>query len=102
MKMRDLFSGCNRAFRQQEGTFENRLLYAQLSSQYDCNADSKWGYIDGAKQCLDSYKPIEELEAYIDKYEATEDNSTEYDKAFILAYRDYIKQEKKESATNEQ
>lgn len=49
MKMRDLFSGCNRAFRQKEGTFENRLLYAQLSSQYDCNADSKWGYIDGAK-----------------------------------------------------
>lgn len=67
MKMRDLFGGCNRAFRQQEGTFENRLLYAQLSSAYDCNADSKWGYIDGAKQCLDSYKPIEELEAYIDK-----------------------------------
>lgn len=101
MKMRDLFGGCNRAFRQQEGTFENRLLYAQLSSAYDCNADSKWGYIDGAKQCLEGYKPIEELEEYIKQYEIDNSPLDEYDKAFCLAIKDYIKQEKKESVTNE-
>lgn len=101
MKMRDLFSGCNRAFRQQEGTFENRLLYAQLSSAYDCNADSKWGYIDGAKQCLDSYKPIEELEEYIKQYEVDNSPLDEYDKAYVLSYKDYIKQEQTKEVTNE-
>lgn len=101
MKIRDLFSGCNRAFRSSEPTFETRLLYAQLSSQYDCNADSKWGYIDASKELLETYRPIEELETYIDEYETIEGNNTEYDKAYVQAYRDYIKQEQKARATNE-
>ena len=83
-------------------TFKNRLLYAQFLSTYDVYADNKWGYIDASKELLESYKPIDELEAYIDKYEATDGNNTEYDKAYILAYRDFIKQEKtKECETNE-
>ena len=82
-------------------TFQNRLLYAQFLSPYDVYADNKWGYIDASKELLESYKSIDELEAYIDKYEATDGNNTEYDKAYILAYRDFIKQEQKESATNE-
>ena len=49
MKIRDLFQGCNQAFRNSEPTFQTRLLYAELSSPYDVYADSKWGYIDGAK-----------------------------------------------------
>ena len=81
--------------------FERRLLYAQLTSPYDCNCDSKYGYLDGARQCLEGYKPIEELEEYINEFEASQDRLDEYDKAYVLAYRDYIKQEKKESVTNE-
>lgn len=81
--------------------FETRLLFAQLTSPYDCYSDSKYGYLDGAKECLERYKPIEELEEYIDEFEASQDRLDEYDKAYVLAYRDYIKQEKKESATNE-
>ena len=50
MKMQDLFSGCNRAFRSSEPTFETRLLYAELASPYDCYCDSKWGYIDASKE----------------------------------------------------
>lgn len=100
MKIRDLFSGCNRAFRSNEPTFETRLLYAQLSSAYDCNADSKHGYIDGAKRCLEGYKPIEELEEYINQYELKNSPLDEYDKAFCLAIKDYIKQERRVS-TNE-
>lgn len=104
MKMRDLFSGCNRAFRQQEGTFENRLFCAQMMSTHTCAIDSKYGYLDGAKDCLESYKPIEELEEYINEFEASQEIIDEYDRAYISAYRDYIKQEllKKESVTNEQ
>lgn len=76
--------------------FENRLLFAQLTSPYDCYSDSKYGYLDGAKECLESYKPIEELEAYINEFERKfVDRLDEYDKAYILAYRDYIKQERK-------
>lgn len=81
--------------------FENRLLFAQLTSPYDCYSDSKYGYLDGAKECLESYKPIEELEDYINEFEVSQDILDEYDRAYISAYRDYIKQEKKESATNE-
>lgn len=81
--------------------FETRLLFAQLTSPYDCYSDSKYGYLDGAKECLERYKPIEELEDYINEFEASQDRLDEYDKAYVLAYRDYIKQEKKESATNE-
>ena len=82
-------------------TFKNRLLYAQFLNSYDVYADNKWGYIDASKELLESYKPIDELEAYIDKYEATDGNNTEYDKAYILAYRDFIKQEKTKEVTNE-
>ena len=77
-------------------TFQNRLLYAQFLSPYDLYADSKWGYIDGAKECLEGYKPIEELEEYINEFEASQDVIDEYDKAYILAYRDFIKQEHRE------
>lgn len=103
MKMQDLFSGCNRAFRSSEPTFETRLLYAQLANPYDCNCDSKYGYLAGAEECLDSYKPIEELEDYINEFEASQEIIDEYDRAYVQAYRDYIKQEslKKESVTNE-
>lgn len=81
--------------------FENRLMYAQLLSSYDCNSDSKYGYLDGAKECLERYKPIEELEEYIKQYEIDNSPLDEYDKSYCLAYRDYIKQEKKERVTNE-
>ena len=101
MKIRDLFQGCNQAFRNSEPTFQTRLLYAELSSPYDLYADSKWGYIDGAKECLEGYKPIEELEEYINEFEASQDVIDEYDKAFIQAYRDFIKQEKTKEVTNE-
>lgn len=94
MKMQDLFSGCNRAFRSSEPTFETRLLYAQLANPYDCNCDSKYGYLAGAEECLDSYKPIEELEDYINEFEASQDTLDEYDTSYCQAYKDFIKQEK--------
>lgn len=86
MKMKDyLYS--------EKPNFENRLLFAQLTSPYDCYSDSKYGYLDGAKECLESYKTIEDLEVYINEFERKfTDRLDEYDKAYILAYRDYIKQ----------
>ena len=101
MKMQDLFSGCHRAFRSSEPTFETRLLYAQLANPYDCNCDSKYGYIDASKELLETYKPIEELEDYINQYEIDNSPLDEYDKSYCLAYRDYIKQEKTKEVTNE-
>lgn len=87
----------------QEPTFENRLMYAQLLSPYDTYSDSKFGYLDASKELLETYKPIEELEDYINEFEVSQDTLDEYDRAYIQAYRDFIKQEssKKESATNE-
>lgn len=87
----------------QEPTFETRLLFAQLLSPYDTYSDSKFGYLDASKELLETYKPIEELEEYINEFEASQEKIDEYDRAYISAYRDYIKQEslKKESVTNE-
>ena len=87
-------------FLNQEPTFESRLLYSMYTNKYDDNAEEAWGYLDGAKECLEGYKPIEELEEYINEFEASQDVIDEYDKAFIQAYRDFIKQETKE-VTNE-
>ena len=93
MKIRDLYLG-------EKPTFETRLLYAMFTYRDDVDSSSADGYIDASRELLEGYKPIEELQTYIDEYEATEGNNTEYDKAFILAYRDYIKQEQ-EVVTNE-
>lgn len=103
MKINDLFRFADKAIRQSEDCFENKLFCAQMMSTHTCAIDSKYGYLDGAKDCLESYKPIEELEEYINEFETSQEIIDEYDRAYISAYRDYIKQEslKKESVTNE-
>ena len=86
----------------QEPTFENRLLYAMYTNKYDYNAEEAWGFIDGARECLEGYKPIEELEEYIQKYEIDNSPLTIYDRGYLQAYKDFIKQENtKECETNE-
>ena len=88
-------------FLNQEPTFETRMLYAMYTNKYDDNAEEAWGYLDGAKECLEGYKPIEELEEYINEFEASQDVIDEYDSSYIQAYRDFIKQEKSREVTNE-
>lgn len=96
MRIRDTFLG-------EIPNFENRLLYAMYTNKYDDNAESAWGYLDASKELLETYKPIEELEDYINQYEIDNSPLDEYDKSYCLAYRDYIKQEKLklEVVTNE-
>lgn len=79
----------------QISNFENRLLYAQLSSPYDCYCDSKFGYLAGAEECLEGHKSIDELEGYINQYQIKNNPLDEYQKAYMLAYKDFIIQEKK-------
>lgn len=93
MKIKDLFKGCNEGFRQSEPTFETRLLYAELASPYDCYSESKFGYLDGAKFVLETYKPLDELERFIEEYKEDNQPLGEYDNAFLLAIKDFIKQE---------
>ena len=93
MRIRDQF--INR-----EPTFENKLLYAMYTSKYDDNAESAWGFIDGARECLESYKPIEELEKYIQKYEIDNSPLTRYDMGYVQAYKDFIKQEEAKGVTS--
>ena len=94
MNIKELFKNCNQAFRQTQPTFDVRLLYAELSNAYNSNCDSRLGYIDGAKECLEGNKTLKELECYINTFEATEGKLDEYERAYVLAYRDYIKQER--------
>ena len=77
--MNDLFRFADKAIRQSEDCFENKLFCAQMMSTHTCAIDSKYGYLDGAKDCLESYKPIEELEEYINEFEASQDRLDEYD-----------------------
>ena len=94
MKTKDLFRKCNVAFRQAPETFENKLLYAELINPYSDYVDSKWGYLDGAKEVLETHKSIEELEKYIKQFEIDNKPLCEYEHAYVSAYHDYIKQEK--------
>lgn len=96
MRIRDTFLG-------EIPNFENRLLYAMYTNKYDDNAESAWGYLDASKELLETYRPIEELEEYINQYDIDNSPLDEYDKSYCLAYRDYIKQEKLklEVVTNE-
>lgn len=69
-------------------------MYAMLLSPYDAYSDSKFGYLDASKELLEGYKPVEELEDYINEFEASQDRLDEYDKAYVQAYRDFIKENK--------
>ena len=89
------------SFLNQEPTFETRMHYAMYTNKYDDNAEEAWAYLDAAKELLESYKPIEELEEYINEFEASQDVIDEYDSSYIQAYRDFIKQEKSREVTNE-
>lgn len=89
------------SFLNKEPTFETRLLYSMYTNKYDDNAEEAWAYLDAAKELLESYKPIEELEEYINEFEASQDVIDEYDSSYIQAYRDFIKQEKTKEVTNE-
>ena len=88
MKLRD-------SFLNQEGNFENRLLYSMYTNKSDDNSEQAWGYIDGATNCLESIRPIEELETYINEYEEKNSPLDEYDLSYCLAFKDFIKQEEK-------
>ena len=85
----------------EEPTFSNRLLYARFLNPYDCNSDSKWGYLDAARELEETNKTLVEIEEYIKSYEEENQKLDEYDKAYILAYKDYLKEKLKESVTNE-
>ena len=88
-------------FLNQEPTFESRMLYAMYTNKYDDNAESAWAYLDAAKELLESYKPIEQLEEYINEFEASQDVIDEYDSSYIHAYRELIKKEKSKKGTND-
>ena len=81
----------------EEPTFSNRLLYAKFLNPYDMDCDSKWGYLDGANEVLESNKSIEELEEYVKQYEIDNSPLDEYDKSYCLAIKDFIKQEEKKN-----
>ena len=78
-------------FYSEKPTFETRLLFAQLLSPYDVYAESKYGYLDGSKICLEGNKSIEELQALLE----ASTGSDNYEKGFRQAIKDYIKQETK-------
>lgn len=78
-------------FLNQPSVFENKLMYAELMSEYDCNVDCKYGYIDGAKY-TEGNKSISDLEAHIEQYIKSNSKLDDYDKAYISAIRDYIKE----------
>ena len=96
MKATDNFYGS-------EPTFNNRKLFAQLLSPYDIHYDYAAGYKDAVREIEESNKTLEDIELYINTFieisrHIQVDN---YELGYRQAYKDYIKQEMKESATNE-
>ena len=86
-----------------EPTFENRKLYAQLLSPYDVDYDYAAGYKDAVREIEESNKTLEDIELYINTFIEISRNVpvNDYELGYRQAYKDYIKQEQKESATNE-
>lgn len=74
-------------------TFELRLMYAQFTSSYDIDAEASWGYEDGANKCLEGNMSANDLTEYIESYSKENELLSSYDKAYVQAIKDYIKQE---------
>ena len=96
MKATDNFYGS-------EPTFNNRKLFAQLLSPYDIHYDFAAGYKDAVREIEESNKTLEDIELYINTFIEISRNIQvdNYELGYRQAYKDYIKQEMKESATNE-
>ena len=96
MKVTDNFYGSN-------PNYENRKLFAQLLNPYDIYSEFASGYKDGVREIEESIKSIEDIKSYIDTFiEISKDIPIDdYELGYIQAYKDFIKQEMKESATNE-
>ena len=96
MKATDNFYGS-------EPTFDNRKLFAQLLSPYDIHYDYAAGYKDAVREIEESNKTLEDIELYINTFIEISRNIQvdNYELGYRQAYKDYIKQEMKESATNE-
>lgn len=96
MKATDNFYGS-------EPTFDNRKLFAQLLSPYDIHYDFAAGYKDAVREIEESNKTLEDIELYINTFIEISRNIQvdNYELGYRQAYKDYIKQEQKESATNE-
>ncbi len=96
MKVTDNFYGSN-------PNYENKKLYAQLLSPYDVDYDYAAGYKDAVREIEESNKTIEDTKLYIDTFiDISRDiQIDDYEIGYRQAYKDFIKQEMKESATNE-
>ena len=96
MKATDNFYGS-------EPTFDNRKLFAQLLSPYDIHYDFAAGYKDAVREIEESNKTVEDIKLYIDTFiEISKDVPIDdYEMGYRQAYKDFIKHEMKESATNE-
>lgn len=92
MKVTDNFYGSN-------PTFNNRKLFAQLLNPYDIYSEFADGYKDGVREIEDSIRTVEELDEYIEQYSKENEPLSDYVRAYISAYKDYIKQER--MVTNE-
>ena len=92
MKVTDNFYGSN-------PNYENRKLFAQLLSPYDVDYDYAAGYKDAVREIEESNKTVEELDEYIEQYSKENEPLSDYVRAYISAYKDYIKQER--MVTNE-
>ena len=92
MKVTDNFYGSN-------PNYENRKLFAQLLSPYDIHYDYAAGYKDAVREIEESNKTVEELDEYIEQYSKENEPLSDYVRAYISAYKDYIKQER--MVTNE-
>ena len=92
MKATDNFYGS-------EPTFNNRKFFAQLLIPYDIHYDFAAGYKDAVREIEESNKTVEELDEYIEQYSKENEPLSDYVRAYISAYKDYIKQER--MVTNE-
>ena len=92
MKVTDNFYGSN-------PNYENRKLFAQLLNPYDIYSEFAYGYKDGVREIEESNKTVEELDEYIEQYSKENEPLSDYVRAYISAYKDYIKQER--MVTNE-
>ena len=73
-------------------SFESKLYFARLTTPYDNEYNMAKGYLAGAEFCLECSLDLPELEAYIEAM--TKEKLDEYDKGYLQAIKDYVKEVK--------
>ena len=74
--------------------FGNRYVFARVYDPDGIYSESKYGYLDGADECIEGYKSLQQLKELV--VNSTGSELDEYETAYYQAIKDFIKYKEEE------